>query len=127
MLGRPILAAVLIAVGGLFITLGGALVAVFGIVISIGFGVPLPWFFVGLAIGLLTIALAVLLYAFPRAAIPIGVLAIVAAIVSVPLALAGFIVGFLLALIGGVVAVVGRPGRFRASDGHPAGGAPPWS
>jgi hypothetical protein len=99
---------VLTIVGGLFILLGGSLLAVLGIVFAlIGFVSGL--FFLGLLVGGLTLLVGILMLAFPSGHVTWGVLAIVLAVVSIPFALGGLIIGFLLTLLGGILALAWKP------------------
>jgi hypothetical protein len=107
---RPIGAAVLTIIGGFFILIGGLIWAVVGALFFAFLGVLAGLFFVGLAIGLLTIVLGGLMIAMPRLHAIWGVLAIVMALLSWPFALGGIFLGFLLALIGGILALLFKPG-----------------
>ncbi len=91
-------------IGGFFIILGGLLFALIGAVFAI-FGYLSGIFLVGLVVGFLTVLMGLLMIAVPGGHTLWGVLAIGLSIVSIPLALGGFLVGFLLALIGGVLSV----------------------
>jgi len=114
----PSTAFVLSLIGGIFILLGGlataaiaaiiggALFAFFpgGGVLLIGLAV------VGILIGLLTIFGAVMLRNRPESAHTWGVLILVFAIISLfTSAGGGFIIGFILALIGGIFAMTWKP------------------
>ncbi len=123
---RPLVAAVLTIVGGVFIALGGLVLAVFGTVLAVLLGIHSGWFFLGLAIGLVTILLGALMLVLPPARTPLGIVTIVLAVLSVPFAFGGFVVGFLLAVAGGTLAIAGK------ASGHvggapPSGAAPPWT
>lgn len=109
-MARPIAAAVLTFLGGLFVILGGIAIAVIGTVLAV-LGHYSGFFFLGLVDGLLLCAVAILMLVAPRGHSAWGVLAIVLAGVSLLVALGGFVVGFLLALIGGLVAIAWRPAR----------------
>jgi|SRR5580658_984099 hypothetical protein len=101
---RPITAGVLTIIGGFFILLGGVIFALLGAVFAI-FGVVSGIFLLGLLAGLLTIIMGFLMIVAPSGHTVWGVLAIVLAIVSLPVSFGGLVVGFLLTLIGGVLAV----------------------
>ncbi len=107
-MARPIGAGVLTIIGGLFILIGGVALAVIATAFTLFgfFGDFVAFFYVGLLVGLLTILVGVLMLAMPRAHVVWGVLAIVLSFVSWPFAFAGFFLGFLLALIGGILALV---------------------
>lgn len=95
--------------GGLFILGGGLVFAAVGALFFAFFGFLSGLFLVGLLVGLLTIIMGVLMIALPPAHVIWGVLTIVFAVVSLPFALGGFFIGFLLALIGGILAIVWKP------------------
>ena len=106
----PTAGAVLSLVGGVFILLGGLLMAVIGATFSFLLGGLAGLFFVGLLLGILVIVMAVLMFVSPRLKAAWGALVIVFAIVSLPFAvLGGFVIGFILALIGGILAIVYKP------------------
>lgn len=107
-MARPVAAGVLTIVGGFFILGGGILVAILGAVLA-AFGFFSGFFFVGLGLGLLTIIVGVLMIAIPSGHLLWGALAIVFAVASIPFALGGVILGFILALVGGIVAVRWKP------------------
>lgn len=122
---RPLLAAILTIVGGFFIALGGLVLAVVGTVLAAVFGFPAGWFYVGLVAGLLTMGLGGLMLALPSSRTTFGIATLVFAALSIPFAFGGFVIGFLLAVIGGALAIVGWP---REPDlTHPPGPAPPWT
>jgi hypothetical protein len=101
----PTAGAILSLIGGIFVLLGGFIVAVFGVFVSLFFPRLGAVFFLGLVIGLLIIALAILLFVLPRLRVAWGALIIVLAFVSWPFALGGLFLGFLLSLIGGILAI----------------------
>jgi hypothetical protein len=97
-------------IGGFFILIGGVALAIIGaIFFSLVPGVA-GVFFIGLVVGLFTLVLGGLMLAAPRLHVVWGVLAIVMALLSIPFALFGFGIGFLLVLIGGILAIVFKPG-----------------
>lgn len=118
---RPVAAAVLTILGGLFIIGGGLIFAVIGAVFAV-LGIVSGIFLLGLLVGLLTLLAGFLMLAVPRGHTAWGILAIVLALASVPVALGGFIVGFLLTLIGGILAIRWKPPveRFMTVEAHPA-------
>jgi len=101
---RPIGAGVLTIIGGFFILLGGFVFALIGAVLAV-FGFVSGVFFLGLLVGFLTLIVGFLMLAVPSGHTVWGVLAVVLALVSIPVALGGFLIGFLLTLIGGVLAL----------------------
>ncbi len=108
-MARPVAAGVLTVLGGLFILIGGAVIAVIGGVLSAFLGSFSSLWLVGLLLGALTILVGLLMVALPTPHSVWGVLAIVFAFGSLPFALGGFVVGFLLAVLGGVLALRWRP------------------
>lgn len=126
---RPIAPAALTILGGFFILIGGALIALLGTLVAWFLGVGAAFFYLGLAVGLLVMVVGVLMYLVPRGGKVWGAIAIVLALVSIPTALAGLVVGFVLVLIGGLLAWAYRPPpapvEFRVLPSEPAdGGAP---
>jgi uncharacterized protein DUF6114 len=124
---RALIPALVTCVGGAFITLGGLVLAVFGTVLAQVFGFGSAVFLIGLVIGLLTVGVGILLWLLPRAKTALGVAAILFAALSIPFAFGGFVVGFLLTLIGGTMAVVARPMPRVSATAVPPGAAPPWT
>jgi hypothetical protein len=107
---KPIGAMVLSIVGGIFILLGGLVGVWLGTVLAaltfgLAGGTVVVLGAVGMVIGLVTIVLGVLLGMHPRNHTMYGALIIVLAIVSWVTAFGGFFIGFLLALIGGILAL----------------------
>ncbi len=123
---RPTLAGLITIVGGFFILVGGLFLALFGIVL-VDLHVPGGrLFFIGAIDGLVTILVGALIVALPPAKTALGIAAIVLAFVSLPFALGGFLIGFLLTVVGGGLAIAWRP--FVLVAGPPPGGPqPPWS
>jgi Family of unknown function (DUF6114) len=109
-MSRPIAATVLTFLGGLFVILGGIVVAVLGTVLAV-LGHFSGLFYIGLLDGLLLIVVAILMAAAPRGHVAWGVLAVVLSVVSLVVALGGFVIGFLLSLIGGILAIAWRPSK----------------
>lgn len=111
---RPTLAFILSMLGGIFIALGGATEFYFALVVydqglSSIFD---PWIvelgIVGLGLGIITVLFSVALYNQPQHHVLWGVLIIVTSVASV-VSYAGFLVGLVLGLIGGVIAIVWVP------------------
>jgi Family of unknown function (DUF6114)/zinc-ribbon domain len=101
---------VLSIIGGIFILIGGLFGVWVGAVVSaltFGFagGTVVLLGAVGVVIGILTVVFAVLLGMHPANHTMYGVLIIVFSIISWITAFGGFFIGFLLALIGGILAV----------------------
>lgn len=122
----PTAGAILTIVGGVFIFLGGLLEAALGAILSV-FGVISWFFYIGLFVGLITIILGVLALVRPQMKVAWGAIIIVMAIVSLPTAaLGGFVIGFILALIGGILVLVFKPPMMVAVayPGQPMPGAP---
>lgn len=101
----PTTAAILSLIGGVFILLAGAVLAVIGSFLAFFIGGSALFFYIGLFVGILTIVFAVMLFVKPEMKTIWGILIIVMSIVSLPTALGGFIIGFILALIGGILAL----------------------
>lgn len=101
---RPLGAGILTIVGGVFVLVGGFLFALIGAVFAL-FGFTSGVFLLGLAVGLFTILLGFLMIVAPSGHTVWGALAIICALVSIAVALGGFVIGFLLTLIGGILAV----------------------
>lgn len=118
-MARPVVAAALTIIGGLFIIGGGLVFAFIGAIFAI-FGILSGFFLLGLLVGALTLLMGLLMIVAPSGHVVWGALAIVLAIVSLPLALGGFVVGFLLSLIGGVLALrwTQPVDRFIVTEGH---------
>ena len=106
---RPVAAGILTVLGGLFILVGGAVVALVGGIVSAFLGFFSSLWLIGLLIGALICLVGLLMIAVPSAHGVWGALAIIFALVSLPFALGGFLVGFLLAIVGGVLALHWRP------------------
>ena len=106
---RPIGAAILTILGGFFILVGGLVFALLGALFAV-FGFWSNIFLLGIAIGFLTILVGFLMLAVPSAHTIWGVLAVVFAFVSIVVAtFGGFVIGFLLTLIGGILALAWKP------------------
>jgi hypothetical protein len=106
---RPFGAAILTVFGGLLILAGGAVVALIGGIVAAVLGIFSGLWLIGLVLGGLTILVGLLMLAIPPAHSYFGLFAIVFAVVSLPFALGGFFLGFLLAVIGGALALRWRP------------------
>jgi hypothetical protein len=101
----PTTAFILTLIGGVFVLLGGVVLAWLGS-IFLSFGIAAGGLlFVGLGVGLLIIIMAILMWVAPGMKLVWGILTIVLSLVSWPFALGGFFIGFLLALLGGIFAI----------------------
>lgn len=125
---------VLSIIGGIFILLGGGVFLAFASLMAAFPGIPgfqnLPidpttLFIligaVGVIIGLVIIVGGVLMYSRPQSSTAWGVLILILAIVSLFTVTGGFFLGFILALIGGILGVVFKP----TAPAAPAAAAPP--
>jgi hypothetical protein len=99
---------VLTVIGGLFILGGGLIFAIVGAVLAL-FGFWSGLFLLGIVVGFLTLIVGVLMIVVPSAHSLWGILAIVFALVSIPVAIGGFVIGFLLTFIGGILALTWKP------------------
>lgn len=111
MAARPLGAGVATLVGGFFILIGGVLVALFGWFVSALSGLSSGLFEVGLVLGLLTMLTGALMITIPQGHAVWGILAIVFALVAIPFALAGLVIGSLLTFVGGALSIGWRPPR----------------
>ncbi|HYA70296.1 MAG TPA: zinc ribbon domain-containing protein [Thermoplasmata archaeon] len=108
---KPTAAAVLSIIGGIFILLGGlAEIAIGSYASSAGYGAlggaAAGLGALGLLMGILILVLGILLLSNPGSHVTYGVLIIVFALISLVSFFGGFFIGFLLALIGGILALV---------------------
>ncbi len=108
-MARPVGAGILTILGGLFILIGGTIVALIGGIVSAFLGFFSGLWLIGLLVGALTCLVGLLMVAIPSAHGVWGVLAILFALVSLPFALGGFLLGFLLTIVGGILALRWRP------------------
>ncbi len=131
---KPTAAFVLSLIGGIFILLGGALIAAIAGMFSgafsmlgfgdFGLGVALLGS-LGLIFGLIIIIGGVMMYVRPQQHVMWGVIVLVLSIVSIPFSLAGFIIGFILALVGGILGLVFKPQAPMAAPYAPPMAPPP--
>ena len=126
---RPVGAGILTIVGGFFILLGGLFFAAIGVLFAHFFGgFASSWFFVGLVVGLLTMLFGGLMIAVPSGHTLFGIVAVVFAFLSIPFAVGGIVIGFILAILGGIMAFTFRPMAVGVTVGPPPPpAAPPWS
>jgi hypothetical protein len=123
---RLYLAAALTIVGGLFIMAGGVLLWLVGGLLAHLY----PWasvvFLGGVFAGAIAVGSGGAMLAIPRARRAFGVLALLCAGASIPLAFGGFVIGFVLTAAGGAIAAA-RLRRVVVVTGTSTGRAPPWS
>lgn len=97
--------------GGVLIFLAGLILAALATVVATVSHNPgilaLGWF--GSVCGLLIVALAAVFYSRPSFTKVGGALVIVLSIISIPFTFGGFVIGFVLALVGGILALVWKP------------------
>lgn len=131
---KPTAAFVLSLIGGIFILLGGALIAAIagtlgGVFSMLGFGdFGLGLALVGtlgLVFGLIIIIGGVMMYMKPQQHVMWGAIVLILAIVSIPFSLAGFVIGFILALVGGILGLVFKPQAPMAAPYAPPMAPPP--
>ncbi len=117
MADKPTAAMVLSLIGGIFVIIGGAFIAFVGSLIgslnvsgaasasstALGLGV------VGIIMGLIMIVGAFMMYSKPTSAKMWGVIVLILAIISWVTAVGGLFIGFLLGLIGGILALTFKP------------------
>jgi len=120
-------AAILTIVGGLFVMAGGALLAIVGGILASLLGHFSGLFLVGLVLGFLIVLLGILMLAVPAGHTVWGIVTVAFSIVSIPFSFAGFIVGFVLALLGGLLSIFWRPPRPSATITVSARVVPPPS
>ncbi len=114
---KPTAAMVLSLIGGIFVVLGGALLAFAGSIIgsfnvtgaASASGTVLALGIVGLIMGIIMIVGAFMMYSKPTSAKMWGVIVLILSIVSWVTAIGGFFIGFLLGLIGGILALTFKP------------------
>src|SRR5437667_11328226 len=115
---KPTAAFVLSLIGWIFILLGGAAIAALGSILSgmVGsFGaaggadIVTLYGIIGVINGLLVIIFGVLLYMQPQRHVAWGVLVLVLSIASWLTTIGGFFIGFILALIGGILGIAWKP------------------
>ncbi len=107
---RPVAAFVLSLIGGIIILLVGLLIGLIGFIVTVplgGIGAVIG--VLGLAWGIIIIIGAALLYSRPEQHTAWGVIILVFSIVSWYGTLGGFFIGFILALIGGILAITWKP------------------
>ena len=129
---KPTAAFVLSLVAGVFILLGGLVLAAIGSLIAIFFpaigGVVIA---LAMVFGTLVLLGAILLYLRPQEHVIWGLVIVIFSILSLFPALGGFIIGMILGIVGGIMAISwkpeGAPGMaptFPAPSPQPAYGQP---
>ena len=116
---KPTAAMVLSLIGGICVILGGAFIAFVGsLVSSFGYlanggtsgGATVTAFgVVGIIMGLIMIAGSFMLYSKPTSAKMWGIIILILSILSWVTAVGGLVIGFILGLIGGILAIMYKP------------------
>jgi Family of unknown function (DUF6114)/zinc-ribbon domain len=114
---KPTAAMVLSLIGGLFVIFGGVAIAFIGSLIgslnltgtAAASNTALALGIVGVIIGLIMIVGAIMMYSKPTSAKMWGVIVLILSIISWVTSLGGFFIGFLLGLIGGILALTFKP------------------
>lgn len=96
---------VLSLIGGIFILINGLLLAIGGAFLIAFFGAGIVLILLGLVFGFGTLLAALMLNSHPRDHVTWGVIIIVFSILSIVIG-GGFIIGMILGLVGGVLALV---------------------
>lgn len=125
MADKPTAAFILSLLGGIFILLGGIVLLVIGAVATfflLGIGGIIGLF--GIICGILIIIGAVMMNSRPESHVTWGIVIIIFSILSWFGALAGFYIGFILALIGGILAIIWKPSAAQPITAQPAPAAP---
>ena len=114
---KPTAAMVLSLIGGLFVIFGGAALAFAGSIIG-SFNVTgaasasntvLALGVVGVIMGIIMVIGGFMMYSKPTSAKMWGVIVLILSIISWVTAIGGFFIGFLLGLIGGILALTFKP------------------
>lgn len=125
---KPTGAFVLSLIGGIFIILGALVWLVIGAMLAFfptfGMGVTVLGV-VGLLFGLIIIIGGVMMYTKPEQHVMWGAIVLILSIVSIPFSFAGLIIGFILALVGGILGLVFKPSMPMAAPYAPPMAPPP--
>jgi hypothetical protein len=132
---KPTAAMVLSLIGGIFVILGGLFIAFVGsFVASFGYlanGGANPGTavtivgVVGIIFGIIMIVGAAMMYSNPKSAKMWGIIVLILSILSWFTAVGGLVIGFLLGLIGGILAIVFKPATMSgAMPSQPMGAMP---
>ena len=107
---KPVAAFVLSLIGGIFVLLGGIVIAALGAALTFFIG-GIGGFYglFGIIFGIIIIVGSAMLYSNPDKHVLWGAIILVFSIVSWFGSYGGFVIGFLLALIGGILAMVWKP------------------
>jgi hypothetical protein len=117
--GVPRAGAILSFIGGIFILIGGLIYAFVGAILSVFVGGAASILYVGIPIALLILVFSILLFVLPQLKIAWGALIVVLAFLSLAFDFfGGFVIGFLLCLIGGLMAIFAK---------SPAAAVPGWA
>jgi len=124
-LAKPTAPFVLSLIGGILIVLASVFEIAVGAVISqVGFGVGGGTFFLsgllGVVAGVIVLVFGILVYVQPQHHVAYGAIILVFSIVSLLSFFGGFVVGFILGLVGGVLAIAHKP------ESLPPPGFYPW-
>lgn len=108
---KPSAAYILSLIGGVFVVIGGVAVAAIGALATFMLaGIGGVFGILGIVWGILIIVFASRLNSAPSSHATSGALIIVFSLLSWAGAIGGFFIGFLLALIGGILAITWSPG-----------------
>ncbi len=124
---RALLAGGFSVLGGALILANGLLVWLLGLLLAHEFGIPSSLFVIGALLGVVTIAAGVLVVFLAPVRRALGGVIVACAIASLPFAFGGFVVGFVLAMIGGTLALVRPSLTYWVRGRGPTSGSPPWT
>jgi hypothetical protein len=126
---KPTAAMVLSLIGGIFVILGGAFIAFLGSLVSsfgylanggtTGGAAVTAVGVVGIIMGLIMVVGSFMLYSKPTNAKMWGIIILILSILSWVTAVGGLVIGFILGLVGGILAIVYKPSAATATP-HPA-------
>lgn len=106
---KPTAAFVLSLIAAIFILLNGLVVAAIGGILALIFPeVGIALIALGLVFGVVVLIGAIMLYAQPQQHVIWGILVLLFSIFSLVIG-GGFIIGFILGLVGGILALVWKP------------------
>jgi hypothetical protein len=125
MADKPTAAMVLSLIGGIFVILGGAFIAFVGSLVSSfgylanggtsgGTAVTIVGV-VGVIMGLIMVVGGFMLYSKPSSAKMWGIIILILSILSWVTAVGGLVIGFILGLVGGILAIVYKPSAASAT------------
>lgn len=121
---KPTTAFVLSLLAGIFILLGGLAFAALGGFFGTFFPVAgIVFVTIGLAAGVIVLLGAIMMYVEPRQHVAWGIIVLVLSIVSLFTSLGGFLVGMILGIVGGALAIAWHP-ETAVMPGYPAAYAP---